>query len=81
MHGRKNIKSPMCSSLSYITTLSFLLLSFWLRGYVITQKPLNKISSKYTKKPCINNRYLKEVIHFSQTPSLTTSEGSTQFLG
>jgi hypothetical protein len=41
---------PMCSSLSYITTLSFLLLSFWLRGYIITQKPLNKISSKHMKK-------------------------------
>ena len=33
------------------------------------------------KKTCINNQYLKEVYHFSQTPSLATAEGSTQFLG
>jgi len=71
---------PVCSSLSYITTLFFLLLSFWLRGYITTQKPL-KISSKHMEKPCINNQYLKKVYHFSQTPSLTAAEGSLQFLG
>lgn len=72
---------PICSSLSYVTTLSFLLLSFWLRGYIIKQKPPNKISSKHMKKPCINNQYLKVVYHFSQTPSPTIAEGNMQFLG